>query len=282
MRDLSILLINLLLSTVTVVVQGETYFFHTNHSGAPTMMTDMDQNVVWKADYDPFGEATVEEDPYGDGQTVTNNLRLPGQYYDKETELHYNHFRYYDPSTGRYITSDPIGLLGGRNTYLYARANPIINFDRSGLMSFIFGGGGSAAKGLAVEGSLGSALSIDGTLDNSGFSTFKSLGFGGGQNISSDLFIGFQNGGISDINADSVNFNLVSPRVPVSVTVLTDINSGDVSGFTVGIGPSTTAGAVSLTLSDNEVTTQVTLRQMLVNFVKLVAAEGLNKNEQCD
>ena len=65
-------------------------------------------------------------------QTCTNKL-LPGQYYDQETGLHYNWFRYYDPSTGRYITSDPIGLAGRPNTYLYANANPVIFSDPQGL-----------------------------------------------------------------------------------------------------------------------------------------------------
>jgi RHS repeat-associated protein len=58
---------------------------------------------------------------------------LPGQYYDQETNLHYNYFRTYDPSIGRYITSDPIGLSGGFNTYIYTLQNPIIYTDIFGL-----------------------------------------------------------------------------------------------------------------------------------------------------
>lgn len=86
------------------------YFVHNDHRGAPVAMSDMSQKVVWRAQYLPFGEAIVDEDPDGDGQTVTQDARLPGQYYDKETGFYYNYYRDYDPSLGRYIQADPIGI----------------------------------------------------------------------------------------------------------------------------------------------------------------------------
>ena len=61
------------------------------------------------------------------------NLRSPGQYLDTETGMHQNWFRDYDPTTGRYIESDPIGLGGGLNTFAYAEGNPLTFVDSLGL-----------------------------------------------------------------------------------------------------------------------------------------------------
>lgn len=108
------------------VQSGQTYHVHVDHLGTPKALTDGSGQVVWKADYSPFGKATMTS------QGPTFNLRFPGQYYDAETGLHYNWRRYYDPNTGRYITSDPIGLAGGINTYSYALSNPIGNADPTG------------------------------------------------------------------------------------------------------------------------------------------------------
>ncbi|MCC7412026.1 MAG: RHS repeat-associated core domain-containing protein, partial [Gammaproteobacteria bacterium] len=84
----------------------------------------------WRADYDPFGRATV--DP---SLTVEFNVRFPGQYFDAETGLHYNYYRDYDPDTGRYLQPDPIGLAGGLNPYLYVNANPLRFTDPNGLQA---------------------------------------------------------------------------------------------------------------------------------------------------
>jgi RHS repeat-associated protein len=93
------------------------------------MMTDESAATVWEGEYLPFGE---EHSITG---SITNNLRFPGQYYDSETELHYNYFRDYKPEIGRYLESDPIGLEGGVNPYVYVLSNPCKRIDLNGLWS---------------------------------------------------------------------------------------------------------------------------------------------------
>jgi RHS repeat-associated protein len=89
--------------------------------------------TVWKWDQqEPFGNNVPDENPSGLG-TFDLPLRLPGQYFDRETNLHYNYFRDYDGSIGRYVESDPIGLKGGLNTYAYVRGQPLNKVDPKGL-----------------------------------------------------------------------------------------------------------------------------------------------------
>lgn len=113
------------LSSATLRSTGIQYL-HADHLGTPQALTDESGHVLWRADYGPFGEATVSGDP------DLQPLRFPGQYYDDETGLHYNYFRDYDPKTGRYIQSDPIGLIGGLNTYSYVEGNPFRYADPYG------------------------------------------------------------------------------------------------------------------------------------------------------
>ena len=103
-----------------------TYFVHNDHLGTPQKITDQTQAIVWDATYKPFGEVEVAT------EEIENNIRFPGQYADEETGLNYNYFRDYDPSTGRYVESDPIGLRGGLNTFGYAGARPISFIDPKG------------------------------------------------------------------------------------------------------------------------------------------------------
>lgn len=121
---------------VAVIKAGVPYYIETDHLGTPRQVIDRTRNVaVWKWDSlaSTFGTNAPEQDPDGDSAQFVMNLRFPGQYFDAETGLDYNYFRDYEPGTGRYVESDPIGLRGGVNTYTYARSNPLRAIDYRGL-----------------------------------------------------------------------------------------------------------------------------------------------------
>ncbi len=117
-------------------VAAGVYYIYADHLNTPRVITDATNKIVWRWDSGPFGADAANEDPDGDGQKFRYNLRFPGQYYDRETGLHYNYFRDYDPSTGRYVEADPIGLEGGLNLYGYANQNPLSFTDPLGLTPY--------------------------------------------------------------------------------------------------------------------------------------------------
>jgi RHS repeat-associated protein len=115
-------------------VEGATKFYlHPDPLGTPRSATDSAKDVVWTWGGEAFGSNLPDEDPDNDATDTTVNLRFPGQYFDAETGHHYNYFRDYEPLMGRYVQSDPIGLAGGMNSYLYAGANVATYFDFFGL-----------------------------------------------------------------------------------------------------------------------------------------------------
>jgi len=137
---------NEVLSAKAVTVTSKLYTVHNDHLGTPKAMTDETGVKVWSATHTPFGYASVVECFSRSCERVKLNVRFPGQYYDVETGLHYNYFRYYDPGTGRYITSDPIGLAGGLNMFGYVGGNPVNFVDPTGL-DYGFSVNSSAAGG---------------------------------------------------------------------------------------------------------------------------------------
>jgi RHS repeat-associated protein len=108
-------------------------YLHADHLNTARLATDENKTVLWRWESEAFGATAPNEDPDGDHLRITLNLRFPGQYADTESGLYYNRNRYYDPKTGRYITSDPVGLRGSRNPYSYVGSNPTSRIDPTGL-----------------------------------------------------------------------------------------------------------------------------------------------------
>ncbi|ECY1974207.1 RHS repeat protein [Salmonella enterica] len=117
----------------SVTGKGESrqvWYYHTDVTGTPQEVTAADGTLVWAGYIRGFGENAA--DISNSGAYFHQPLRLPGQYFDDETGLHYNLFRYYAPECGRFVSQDPIGLKGGINLYSYA-PNPLTWIDPLGL-----------------------------------------------------------------------------------------------------------------------------------------------------
>ncbi|MBG4128991.1 RHS repeat protein, partial [Pseudomonas aeruginosa] len=131
-------------------------YLHGDHLDTPRLATDASGQIAWQWQSDAFGRGEA----LSQGSTQVN-LRFPGQYYDAESGLHYNYFRDYDPETGRYVESDPIGLKGGLNTYGYVYGNPLTYSDPKGLtpaaagLCFVPGVGWVGCGAVAVGAGIG-------------------------------------------------------------------------------------------------------------------------------
>jgi RHS repeat-associated protein len=104
---------------------GVISFIHSDHLGTPQKVSNSAGTVINDYRWQPFGEAMPAN--------TNHRVKFPGQHFDAETSLHYNTFRTYDPTLGRYLEHDPIGLEGGWNRYGYVGGNPLANIDPQGL-----------------------------------------------------------------------------------------------------------------------------------------------------
>lgn len=138
--------------------------YNCNYQGTPQALVDLQGRIVWQAEYDPWGNLVDEKN----FTNLYQPIRMQGQYYDKESNLHYNRYRYYDPCLGRYLTQDPIGLAGGLNIYQYANAEPVQQVDPKGLNTAIVGGavGGTIGgpPGAVVGAAIGGIILLAGII----------------------------------------------------------------------------------------------------------------------
>jgi RHS repeat-associated protein len=131
------------------------YYVEPDALGTPRVVIDPSRGTqgtaIWNWDLagEAFGNTAPNQDPDGDTVAFVFNMRFPGQRYDAASGLNYNYFRDYEPSTGKYVESDPVGLNGGISTYGYARANPLSFTDPLGLRSRV------CCKGISILGYVG-------------------------------------------------------------------------------------------------------------------------------
>jgi RHS repeat-associated protein len=192
---------------VVALSQGTVRYVFADHIDTARVLTSsIDNAIVWRWDQaDPFGTAMPNENPVGAG-TFAYNLRFPGQVYDRESGLHYNYYRDYDPQTGRYVQSDPIGLEDGINTYGYVGANPLQMVDPLGLAegsinigygaTIVAGNGGSFNVGFDISGALtisktGFNFSINLTKIDSAFGAFIGYGLQSGAGVGDEMCKGY-------------------------------------------------------------------------------------------
>lgn len=109
------------------------YYIHPDHLDTPRVIVNAANQPIWRWDSAPFGDTDANEQPSGGLPSFTFNLRFPGQQYDRETGTHYNYFRDYEAGSGRYVQSDPLGVIGSLATFDYVLSSPIKWSDRFGL-----------------------------------------------------------------------------------------------------------------------------------------------------
>ena len=117
------------IAVIDVSAGNVLYYVVTDHLYRPVELRNAQGSAVWQAAYEPFGAVHAVTG------SLTLDARFPGQWFDLETGLHYNWHRHYDPTLGRYIEPDPIGLAGGSNRYAYAMSSPLMFIDSYGLLN---------------------------------------------------------------------------------------------------------------------------------------------------
>lgn len=180
---------------VALMYDGDRFPIETDQLGTPRRVMNT-STAVWSWDLlgDPFGNTLPDENPDGDASNFVFNLRFPGQYSDQDTKLNYNYFRDYEPGTGRYVESDPIGLDGGRSTYSYVLTSPLLLDDFYGLQASCAGNPANAA--VCAEAGIG------GGAQTAAGAGLKAAGRGLAAEAVADLMTAAGNTGDSQIEKD--------------------------------------------------------------------------------
>lgn len=121
---------------IGLMLDGRVFYVESDHLGSPRAIVDPQRDVVvwtWSLLSEAFGGGTPNEDPDLDGNLLGFDLRFPGQRVDSSSGLTYNYFRDYEPKSGRYVQSDPMGVSAGPSTFAYVSGDPLLRTDALGL-----------------------------------------------------------------------------------------------------------------------------------------------------
>lgn len=207
------------------------YYVFNDHRNTPKTLVGMPEaKVVWRWGGEAFGSAAAETDPDGNGVHIDIPMRFAGQTFDTGTKLHYNTARDYDPSTGRYLQVDPIGLLGGMNPYVYAEGDPMKFSDPTGLSSCGNGGGNGGGAGGAhnLMDTIRDQLNAMSGLSQIGLVMAPALGMGTAANVAAGIAVG----GTFAITSD-----LVAGRRPSAANTGASMATGGFIGATAPLVP---------------------------------------------
>lgn len=142
----------LLIRTRNSANQDTTAYFHRDHIDTPLAATQSSGLLAWQTVLSAFGEVgSLSPSSQSD---IESSIVFPGQYRDEETRLHYNYRRTYDPSIGRYVSPDPIGLAGGVNRYAYVSGDPVNSFDPTGECGPLCAYAGCVVGGIIVDAAI--------------------------------------------------------------------------------------------------------------------------------
>ncbi|MBL8521047.1 MAG: choice-of-anchor D domain-containing protein [Betaproteobacteria bacterium] len=211
-----------------------TAFVWADHLNTPRELTRVNgsnQHVsLWKWDSLPFGETTPNQIPSNLGM-LNFSHRLPGQYRDIETGLYQNWNREYDARLGRYVESDPIGLFGGINTFLYALASPVQHVDKNGLTAFSESQCEELDKDIAAEKDV--IARIENLMENwqpgQGFADYGLRADASWTGFRSDTFVGRSPTYQNIVNALEANWGLAFGQMLGNIVV------GGVGYYTFGL-----------------------------------------------
>ncbi|MGA2137037.1 MAG: RHS repeat-associated core domain-containing protein [Bryobacteraceae bacterium] len=212
--------------------QGKSYLCVTDQVGTPRELVTGKGDVAWSVRLRIWGESESAS------ETTECPIRFQGQWFDAESGLNYNFQRYYDPGTGRYLGTDPIGLAGGTQTYTYVQ-NPLRWVDPLGLTGCdssprLLGKGSTAdlAKGTTLPRNLREQLAVEQATSDPDAGTVLPLKMNDPRWPGSDGWVKMQQV-VQPVGGETPGVGLESASDPITVHYVKNLNTGQIDDFKI-------------------------------------------------